>query len=620
MRISACVIAKNEEENISRSILSYKNIVDEIILVDTGSEDNTVVIAKGLGAKVFHFTWRNDFSSAKNFALSKATGDWIIFLDADEYIEMETAVKIPAILKKINNDFSLEALSIKMLHTNGFKGRIISENPSIRVFRNRKDIKFEGSIHEKPLVNGAPLHALNPTNLNLKIIHTGYEVGDKLIAKFERNLKLLEKQLMTDKVDAMTFYYLSATYSSLGNPELAIKYGQKALEDKTLFKSVVAHKPYVFILKAMLERLSEYSYEEIQRVIGNAVSKFPNHPEIIRLRAELYKKNKMYDEAFSDYALSLELNDNFQDFLINDYYLYIDQVYNELGTISLMKKDKGAALEYFFLSLKENNFNQDSLVKLVRISSNTDVEEIIYLLNSVYQINEFKNIEFLISILSQIKSKALIYYQEVWNKDYKEEDLSLIVTFLLLKKYEKAYHLIVNLLKKHTNKQLELFLLITSLLIDRKSCYEKCIDLLTDENIIDILKNLAFEKKIKVKEKDIVISVIRELILLNEDITINKFLDKIELKSVGDFYENIGNLYFNIQDYINSKLWYTMSMETNSYILKREILFKIGICEFQLDEYINSYIYFIRAENEGYDKEEILQYINWLPITYKISE
>ena len=83
--ISACVIAKNEAAVIGRCINSVKRIADEIILVDTGSTDDTVRIAEGLGARVFFREWDNDFSAAKNHALNQVRGDWVIFLDADEY-------------------------------------------------------------------------------------------------------------------------------------------------------------------------------------------------------------------------------------------------------------------------------------------------------------------------------------------------------------------------------------------------------------------------------------------------------------------------------------------------------------------------------------------------------
>ena len=85
MKITGCYIVKNEEANIARSIDSIKAVCDEIIVVDTGSDDRTVEIATAKGAKVLRFRWVNDFSKARNYAMSLARGDIIIFLDADEW-------------------------------------------------------------------------------------------------------------------------------------------------------------------------------------------------------------------------------------------------------------------------------------------------------------------------------------------------------------------------------------------------------------------------------------------------------------------------------------------------------------------------------------------------------
>ncbi|MDD3115497.1 MAG: glycosyltransferase, partial [Anaerovibrio sp.] len=74
MKISACYIAKNEAANLARSINSLKAQVDEIVVVDTGSEDSTVTAAKSLGARVYHYSWQDDFAAARNFALAKTTG------------------------------------------------------------------------------------------------------------------------------------------------------------------------------------------------------------------------------------------------------------------------------------------------------------------------------------------------------------------------------------------------------------------------------------------------------------------------------------------------------------------------------------------------------------------
>ncbi|MBF8416863.1 glycosyltransferase family 2 protein [Heyndrickxia coagulans] len=99
MKASLCVITKNEENNIKKCLESVGDIVFEKIVVDTGSTDKTIEIAKKMGAKVYSFKWIDDFSAAKNYAISKAKGDWIIFLDADEFIEPS---QIQMVEEKIN--------------------------------------------------------------------------------------------------------------------------------------------------------------------------------------------------------------------------------------------------------------------------------------------------------------------------------------------------------------------------------------------------------------------------------------------------------------------------------------------------------------------------------------
>ena len=86
-KTSACVIVRNEEENLPRWLQCMANLADELVVVDTGSTDKTVEMAKTAGARVFSFPWCNDFAAAKNYAIEKARGMWIFFLDADEYWE-----------------------------------------------------------------------------------------------------------------------------------------------------------------------------------------------------------------------------------------------------------------------------------------------------------------------------------------------------------------------------------------------------------------------------------------------------------------------------------------------------------------------------------------------------
>ena len=98
MRLSVCVITYNEEANIRRTLASVKEIADEMIVVDSGSTDNTVTLARDLGAKVFAEEWKG-FAAQKNSAIAKATGDWILSLDADEEVSPELAASIRSLLK-----------------------------------------------------------------------------------------------------------------------------------------------------------------------------------------------------------------------------------------------------------------------------------------------------------------------------------------------------------------------------------------------------------------------------------------------------------------------------------------------------------------------------------------
>lgn len=213
IKISQCMIVKNEEKYIERALSWGMGIVSEQIVVDTGSTDRTVEIARQMGAKVYNFTWIDDFSAAKNYAISKASHEWIAFLDADEYMTEEDAGKVMSCLEKIQNS-AYDGIMSAWIHMTG-EGQILGVDTQIRIFRNIPTLRYRRRIHEYLTFSGN-LHEKNIDMAGeISIYHTGY--GEKEIQerkKSERNIKLIEKELKDNPQDFEMWGYLGNEYDN----------------------------------------------------------------------------------------------------------------------------------------------------------------------------------------------------------------------------------------------------------------------------------------------------------------------------------------------------------------------------------------------------------------------
>jgi len=171
-KLSLCMIAKDEDFFLKDCLDSVKGLVDEIILVDTGSTDNTIQIAKDFGAKVIHQEWDDDFSKPRNLSLKNATGDWILFLDPDECLSLKDHVAIKQAMEKKNVAFLIETKNY-VFSKDPYKSFKNSEDTSdtysdmsrdmpfywisekARLFPNNPKIEFTGAVHEmvEPSIN-----------------------------------------------------------------------------------------------------------------------------------------------------------------------------------------------------------------------------------------------------------------------------------------------------------------------------------------------------------------------------------------------------------------------------------------------------------------------------------
>jgi len=184
--LTLCMIVKNEERYLRDCLDSAVGIVDEIVVVDTGSEDETIEIAKSFGAKLYNFEWINDFSAARNFALSKSNGRWILYLDADERLSADSKEELKAIIKG-KELFGAQCI-IDCLDSHNNKPSVIVYP---RLFPNDERLKFEGKVHEQ-ILSVLKRYNFNIIQTNIKIIHVGYDVPiEEIREKASRNLTLL---------------------------------------------------------------------------------------------------------------------------------------------------------------------------------------------------------------------------------------------------------------------------------------------------------------------------------------------------------------------------------------------------------------------------------------------
>jgi len=224
MKISACMIVKNEEKVLEKTLPILSAGVDEIILVDTGSSDNTIALAEKFGARVYYFKWIDDFSAARNASLACATGDYILWVDADEFIKLEDLKTLRAVLDEGKEKaYQLPIYECKFGEEAG-----ASFYFRIKVFRNHKGFHFERPFNEQVYtVNGGLLDtsAFLP---NVKIAHWGRDLAsDKMKVKKERNFRILRESIEKSPKDSFYRFLLANNYLDIKDYENAFaEYGR----------------------------------------------------------------------------------------------------------------------------------------------------------------------------------------------------------------------------------------------------------------------------------------------------------------------------------------------------------------------------------------------------------
>ncbi len=407
-KISLCMIVKNEEKNIEKCLLSVKDLVDEIIIVDTGSTDNTPQIAKRLGAKVFFSEWKNDFSFARNESIKYATSPWIFWLDADDYIDEEDKkdfIKFKKILKKTEYmAFRMPTLSVRQ---GMFEKKDV--NYLTRIFRNLPEIKFEGKIHEQVLFSITRLKGKVGT-VNIPIYHTGYEDPELVRKKKERNKKILEKALKEEPENPIFLTYLGRTYM------------EEWLEGRGDIKSaeILLKKAIALFPKSEINYLS-YAYLNLSLIYYH-MRKFE---EAIKYAKEAVTINKDIETAYEVWGRSLLYMNKFED--AEKVFLMLEKNVDRESPAYIKISD----FDYkYFLGLAQ--FNLGKYREAIENFKSTSITQ-----------REKENIDFLIGIIYyklEEYRQAIEYFKSSLKRDPNHYDSwnNMGNAYLALKEYKEA--------------------------------------------------------------------------------------------------------------------------------------------------------------------------------------
>jgi glycosyltransferase involved in cell wall biosynthesis len=349
--ISLCMIVKDEEQTIARCLQSVSGVIDEIIVVDTGSTDQTCSIAQTFGAKIQSFTWNNNFSEARNVSLNLASSEWILFLDADEELAKESR----EVLRKTIQDSTVDGYFMKIINVSGDDcNPETSDDMVFRLFRNRPNFRFQGAVHEQICNVIIEQTGQNHFQFNeaLVIYHDGYLNSHiKAKDKKQRNLVLIEQELHDKPDECLIRFYYAVELYRLGENLLA------AAEFETV-AALVNPADLVYGPKLMRYIVQTYykanKLAEALQALQRGLTLFPYYADLHFLGGQLYFEFQEYALAYEHFQKALQAPDqpvHYASFagikgFRSCYYL---------GLIAEKFCNEEEALRYYIDSLRDNS-------------------------------------------------------------------------------------------------------------------------------------------------------------------------------------------------------------------------------------------------------------------------
>jgi glycosyltransferase involved in cell wall biosynthesis len=480
-KISACTIAKNEEKTIARSINSYKDYVDEIIVVDTGSADDTVKIAQSMGAKVLHFEWRDDFAAAKNTALDAAGGDWIVFLDADEYFADDTCKDLRTAIFDANLQ-NKNAIGCRKEDINSDDNdSIIAVEFNIRIFK--AGTRYRYAIHEEPYnTEGVKILSVDKSFFYLK--HTGYSksVGTQ---KADRNLAILLKELKSEKneIRVISYYlYISDAYFSKKKYKMSREYAEKFIKQSKKYNIQLIGcqtKPYANIINSL--EIEKADTETIAAFVNEFEKDLPDSSDAAYAGGRNYMRSCRFNTALKKFDKAIKLSENHVGTYIDTVEPQKANVYDFCGRCEEGLLHNVNAIDWYFKAIMENDNYTVAIFNLFRIIRNMPQERIDSLVESLYiGKSQRRHISALSALMCNYMVPQLVKCYAAYKADKRENVLDADVAAFIMAgegKYVTASNLFLLNHNSNGNKNTAMRCLLCAVLPGDKAATDKALEI-----------------------------------------------------------------------------------------------------------------------------------------------
>lgn len=444
--LSLCMIVKNEEKVLRRCLDSVAGLVDEIIIVDTGSTDTTKEIAFEYTQQVYDFKWINDFAAARNESIRRAAGKWILWLDADEYVQQETKQELRELLKGIDTSSTAIGITLPILSFLGnseHDSSQMSESKGERIFANGHGMLFEGAIHEQLI---SPSGSHQTYEYSFYIYHTGYTAQtNKEKDKTTRNLTIFKELIQKNQLNRPYDHFTIANeYARMGDFPKALYYYEKAYrrcKEKTNYWLPHCTDRMIVVYKSLKK------YKEAYQLVEECLNRWPQYPDFHTV------KGLLLDTLGYDQACQREMENSIR---------IADELASRNQQYWLIHLDHGKLLPY--QKLAEIFYKQRDLNKTV------------FFLTKILNIDpkQFAALYKLAHLLSQKETDqdVITFFEKLYTNDNPAYCLMLFQTFLQLGQSSLCRHY-YSLCMKHEVKLSDIDYLRYYLIINESGLFEQ---------------------------------------------------------------------------------------------------------------------------------------------------